>query len=93
MTVSNFDDILMVMEQDPYLQKAMRRHILTEELPQLPLQVNRLETSMAQFQGGQSRPEAGQEEIKGRIDTMAGLLEDMIRSDYGPRTAPQPANS
>ena len=57
MTINSFDDILKAMEQDPALREAMRRHILTEELLQLPAQVTRLETSMAQLQDGQSRLE------------------------------------
>ena len=77
MIINNFDDILQAMEQDPALREAMRRHILTEELLQLPVQVSRLETSVAQLQEGQSRLEtrmdnleAGQEDIKGRIDNL-----------------------
>ena len=84
MIINNFDDILQAMEQDPALREAMRRHILTEELLQLPVQVSRLETSVAQLQEGQSRLEtrmdnleasqerleAGQEELKGRIDNL-----------------------
>ena len=100
MTINSFDDILKAMEQDPALREAMRRHILTEELLQLPAQVTRLETSMAQLQdgqsrletrmdgleAGQSRLEAGQEELKGRMDTMAGRLGDIIGSDYEARS-------
>ena len=77
MIINNFDDILQAMEQGPALREAMRRHILTEELLQLPVQVTRLETSVAQLQDGQSRLEtrmdgleAGQEDIKGRIDNL-----------------------
>ena len=44
MIINNFDDILRAMEQDPALRAAMRHHILTEELLQLPAQVSRLET-------------------------------------------------
>ena len=93
MVINNFDDILQVMEQDPRLREAMRRHILTEELLQLPVQVSRLETSVDQLQEGQSRLEtrmdnleAGQEELKGRMDTMAGRLGDIIGSDYEARS-------
>ena len=52
-------------------------NILTEELLQLPVQVSRPETSVAQLQEGQSRLEtrmdnleAGQEELKGRMDNL-----------------------
>ena len=34
--INNFEDILYAMERDPALRDALRRHILTEELLQLP---------------------------------------------------------
>ena len=84
MIINNFDDILQAMEQDPALREAMRRHILTEELLQLPVQVSRLETRMDDLEAGQEdiksridnledgqkRLEAGQEELKGRMDNL-----------------------
>jgi chromosome segregation ATPase len=84
MTINNFDDILRAMEQDPALRDAMRRHILTEELLQLPAQVTRLETSVDRLETSVDRLEtsvdrletrmdnleAGQEEIKGRMDKL-----------------------
>ena len=75
MIINNFDDILQAMEQDPALREAMRRHILTEELLQLPVQVSRLETSVGQLQEGQSRLETsvahlqeGQYRLETRMD-------------------------
>ena len=83
MTINNFDDILRAMEQDPALRDAMRRHILTEELLQLPAQVTRLETSVDRLETSVDRLEtwnrletrmdnleAGQEELKGRMDKL-----------------------
>ena len=70
MTINNFDDILRAMEQDPALRDAMRRHILTEELLQLPAQVTRLETSVDRLETRMDNLEAGQEELKGRIDKL-----------------------
>ena len=34
--VNNFQDILNAMERDPTLRDALRRHILTEDLLQVP---------------------------------------------------------
>ena len=100
MIINNFDDILRAMEQDPALREAMRRHILTEELLQLPAQVNRLENSVNRLQEGQDRLEtrmdnletrmgnleAGQEELKSRMDRMAGRLGAIFGSDYETRS-------
>ena len=100
MIINNFDDILRAMEHDPALREAMRRHILTEELLQLPAQFARLENSVAKLQEGQDRLETrmdnletrmdnletGQEELKDRMDSMAGRLGAIIGSDYEARS-------
>ena len=91
MIINNFDDILRAMEQDPALRAAMRRHILTEELLQLPAQVNRLETSVnrletsvAELQEGQSRLEnsvaqlqEGQSRLENRMDNLETGQEEL----------------
>ena len=91
MIINNFNDILQAMERDPALREAMRRHILTEELLQLPAQVARLETSVAQLQEGQSRLEtrmdnlevgqdelkASQEELKASQEELKGRMDSM----------------
>ena len=84
MIINNFDDILQAMEQDPALREAMRRHILTEELLQLPVQVSRLETSVAQLQEGQSRLETsvaqlqeGQSRLETRMDNLEAGQEEL----------------
>ena len=84
MIINNFDDILQAMEQDPALREAMRRHILTEELLQLPVLVSRLETSVAQFQEGQSRLETrmgnledGQSRLETRMDNLEAGQEEL----------------
>ncbi len=46
-SINTFEDILQAMEQNPALRDAMRRHLLTEELLQLPAQVSRLEELVA----------------------------------------------
>ena len=49
--MNSFEDILRAMEQDPALRDAMRRHILTDELLQLPARVSRLEELVADIAG------------------------------------------
>ena len=46
-SINTFEDILQAMEQNPALRDIMRRHLLTEELLQLPARVSRLEELVA----------------------------------------------
>lgn len=48
-TINTFEDILEAMERNPALRDAMRRHILTEELLQLPARVSRLEELVSEL--------------------------------------------
>jgi chromosome segregation ATPase len=48
-TINTFEDILEAMERNPALRDAMRRHLLTEELLQLPSRVSRLEELVAEL--------------------------------------------
>jgi hypothetical protein len=41
-TVQDFPDLLRLLEQHPEWQAEMRRHVLTEELLELPALVRRL---------------------------------------------------
>ena len=45
--VNNFQDILDAMERGPALKDALRRHILTEELLQVPVRLERMEGDMS----------------------------------------------
>ena len=45
--INNFQDILDAMERDPALRDALRRHILTEELLQVPARLERIENDLA----------------------------------------------
>ena len=47
--IHNFQDILDAMERDPALRDALRSHILTEELIQLPAQFAEHKAQFAQF--------------------------------------------
>ena len=44
--INNFQDILDAMERDPALRDALRRHILTEELLQVPVRLERVEADI-----------------------------------------------
>ncbi len=44
--IDNFQDILDAMERDPALRDALRRYILTEELLQMPVRLERVEADI-----------------------------------------------
>ena len=48
-TITTFEDILAVLEQNPQLRTALRNHILDEELKQLPAIVRRNQELLEQF--------------------------------------------
>ena len=48
-TITTFEDILAVLEQNPQLRAAMRNYILDEELKQLPAVVRRNQELLEQF--------------------------------------------
>ena len=88
--INTFEEILQAMERNPALRDAMRRHILTEELLQLPTQVSRMETDLTDLKAdvtelkeGQARLEtdvAGLKEGQARLETdVAGLKEGQAR--------------
>ena len=71
------------MERNPALRDAMRRHILTEELLQLPAQVSRLETDVTGLKEGQARLETDVGGPKHGDEIMA-RVEPFHRERYAP---------
>ena len=51
---NDFQDILNAMERDPALRGALRRHILTDELLQVPVRLERIEGYVGTLQEGVS---------------------------------------
>ena len=49
--IDNFQDILDAMERDPALRDALRRYILTEELLQMPVRLERVEADIKTLKG------------------------------------------
>ena len=87
--INTFEEILQAMERNPALRDAMRRHILTEELLQLPTQISRMETDLTDLKAdvtdlkeGQARLETDVAGLKEGQARMSGQLSNIIGSDY-----------
>ena len=61
--INSFQDILDALEQNPSFRDALRRHILTEELLQLPAQFMLLRADVDELKSGQERLEAGVDQL------------------------------
>ena len=62
--VNSFQDILDALDQDPSLRDQLRRHILTEEILQLPAQFLLLRNDVEELR-------ASVEQLVGRVDQLA----------------------
>ena len=62
--INTFQDILDALERDPTLRQALRAHILTEELIQLPALVHQLISDVDELKQGQTKLEADMAEVK-----------------------------
>ena len=62
--INTFQDILDALERDPALRQALRAHILTEELMQLPALVHQLISDVDELKQGQTNLEADLAEVK-----------------------------
>ncbi len=87
--ITTFADILNAMSQNPELREAMRRHILTDELLQLPAIVAQLVQSVQELNAAVAvinrrldQLENGQAELKSNQTRMQGQLNNLTGSDY-----------
>ena len=92
--ISSFQDILDAMERDPALRDALRRHILTDELLQVPARLERVEgdigaikEDVASLKEGQARLEEGQARLEEDVASLKGdvanLKEGQARLEEG----------
>ena len=65
--INTFQDILDALEQDPALREQLRRHILTEELLQLPAAVQELRTDVAELKNGVTEIKTDVAELKNGV--------------------------
>ena len=85
--INTFEDILDAMERDPALRDALRRHILTDELLQMPLRLEQFITEQKDFNSNTlarlDRMEGDSGTLKGHwarntaVSDAAGIAHDM----------------
>ena len=79
--INSFQDILDAMERDPALRDALRRHILTDELLQVPVRLERIEEDIGTLKEGQARLEEGQARLEQKVDTVGGHVSRLTGTD------------
>ena len=85
--INSFEDILDAMERDPALRDALRHHILTDELLQMPLRLEQFITEQRDFNSNNltrlDRMEGDSGTLKGywvrntAVSDAAGIAQDM----------------
>ena len=87
--INDFQDILDAMERNPALRDALRRHILTDELLQMPVRLERVEEDIGVIKGdvatlkeGQARLEGDVGILKEDVARIGGNVSNLMGSDY-----------
>ena len=75
--INDFQDILDAIERNPALRDALRRHILTDELLQMPVRLERVEEDIGVIKGDVatlkedvSTLKEGQARLEGDVGTL-----------------------
>ena len=68
--INSFQDILDAMEREPALRDALRRHILTDELLQLPVRLERIEGDIGTLKEGLARLEEKHDRLEENVDRL-----------------------
>ena len=80
--INDFQDILDAIERNPALRDALRRHILTDELLQMPVRLERVEEDIGVIKGDVATLKEGQ----ARLESDVGTLKEgqaRLESDVG----------
>ena len=87
--INDFQDILDAIERNPALRDALRRHILTDELLQMPVRLERVEEDIGVIKGdvatlkeGQARLESDVGTLKEDVSRICGNVSNLMGSDY-----------
>ncbi len=73
--IKTFEEILDALERDPALKEALRRHILTDELLQMPVRLQRIETDVSTLKDNLST-------LTTTVNKMGGDVSMLKGSDY-----------
>ena len=68
--INDFQDILDAIERNPALRDALRRHILTDELLQMPVRLERVEEDIGVIKGDVATLKEGQERLESDVGTL-----------------------
>ena len=87
--INDFQDILDAIERNPALRDALRRHILTDELLQMPVRLERVEEDIGVIKGdiatlkeGQARLESDVGTLKEDVSRIGGNVSNFMGSDF-----------
>ena len=87
--INTLEDILEALERDPALREALRRHILTDELLQMPVRLERIETDVSTLKDNLSsltttvnRIEDNVSSLTTTVNKMGGDVSMLKGSDY-----------
>ena len=89
-TINSQDDFLRALEENPQWRDAIRRHILTEELLQLPARfqvltqrVNTLDQKVDVLTQGMSQVKTDLTTLTGRVDNLTGRVDNAVNTLTG----------
>ena len=68
--INTLEDILEALERDPALREALRRHILTDELLQMPVRLQRIETDVSTLKDNLSSLTTTVNRIEDNVSTL-----------------------
>ena len=80
--INTFQDILDAMERDPALLDALRRHILTDDLLELPAQVKALTETVTTLAETVKALTQDAKETKANMARMGGHLSNLMGTNY-----------
>ena len=80
--INSFQDILEAMERDPTLRDALRRHILSDELLQVPVRLDRIEGDIVTLKGDVSILKEGQARLEETVGRIGGDVSRLTGNDY-----------
>ncbi len=80
--INNFQDILDAMERDSALRDALRRHILTEELLEVPVRLERMEGDIDTLKEDVSTLKEDVGTLKVVVGRIGGNVSRLMGEDY-----------